>query len=121
MFGNVRRLDAPLLDFLNVRARLGWGGVIRRAATPRAIFPDRLLGAGSREELLERLARERDLLRNALVLGKDEAFSGSAEILAFEKVAPERIRVRVRSDSARVLVLPESSDGGWSAEADGQP
>ena len=120
LFGNVRRLDAPLLDFLNVRARLGGGSVIRHAATPSAVFPDRLLGSRTQGELLERLASVGDLLRNALVLGRDEAFGGSAEILSIEQPAPETIRVRVRTDTARVLVLPQSDDGGWGVVAGGK-
>ena len=118
--GNVRRLDAPLLDFLNVRARLD-GETVRAAATPEGVLPERLLGCRDEADLLDRLRTEKDLLRAALVVGKDEEFGAHAEILSLERPAPERLRVRVRSDAPRVLVLPESDDGGWSAEADGQP
>jgi hypothetical protein len=119
--GNVRRLDAPLLDFLNVRARLSAGGAIRSVATPQAILPERLIGCRDEAALLDRLAREPDLVNAALVIGRDEAFSGRAEILSLERPTPERIRIRVRTDAPRALILPESDDGGWRVEARGGP
>ena len=119
--GNVRRLDAPLLDFLNVRARLSQGDAIRAVTTPPAVLPDRLIGCRDDAALLDRLSRETDLVSAALAVGGDETFSGRAEIVSLERPAPERIRIRVRSDAARALILPESDDGGWSAEAGGRP
>lgn len=118
--GNVQRLDAPLLDFLNVRARLD-GERVRAVATPEASFPDLLIGCKDEAALLQRLTWDSDLVRAALVVGPDETFSGSAEILAFEKPNPQQMWLRVRSDTPRVVVLPETDDGGWSAESDGQP
>lgn len=118
--GNVRRLDAPLLDFLNARARLD-GETVRAAAAPDGILPEQLIGCSDEADLLRRLAAEPEFLRAALVVGANETFRGSAEILGLERPAPERIHLRVRSDAPRVLVLPESDDGGWSAETQGQP
>jgi hypothetical protein len=118
--GNVRRIDAPLLDFANARGRLD-GATVRAVAAPYGVFPERLIGCTSEAELLARLATEPDLLRAALVVGKDEDFRGSAEILARARPFPERILLRLRSDVPRVLVLPESDDGGWIAETQGQP
>jgi hypothetical protein len=118
--GNVRRLDAPLLDFANARGRLD-GATVRAAAATYGVFPERLAGCADETELLRRLEAEPDLVRAALVVGKDEVFRGGAEILARERPFPERIQLRVRSDAPRVLVLPESDDGGWSAETQGQP
>jgi hypothetical protein len=116
----VTRLDAPFLDFLNTRARLPGGGVILAAATPAAVFPDRLVGSGDAAALRERLAAGTDFLRQGFVLGADETFSGSAEVLSLEHPVPGEIRARVRSESPRVLVLPETDDGGWSVRtADG--
>jgi hypothetical protein len=120
--GNVRRIDAPMLDFLNVRARLD-GEAVRRAAAMQSagVLPERLIGCANDEELLRRLAAEPDLVHAGLHLGSDETFSGRAEILSLERPEPERIALRVRSDAPRVLVLPESDDGGWSADSEGQP
>jgi hypothetical protein len=118
--GNVRRIDAPMLDFLNARARLD-GETVRGTAAADGILPERLIGCADREELLRRLATEPDLVHAALVVGPEEIFAGGATVLSLERPLPERIRVRVRSDAPRVLVLPESDDGGWSADAGGQP
>jgi ubiquinone/menaquinone biosynthesis C-methylase UbiE len=109
-----------MLDFLNARARLD-GETVRRAAAPDGILPERLIGCADRDELLRRLATEPDLVHAALVVGPEETFQGKAEILSLERPLPERIQVRVRSDAPRVLVLPESDDGGWSADSGGQP
>lgn len=118
--GNVRRIDAPMLDFLNARARLD-GETVRPAAARDGVFPERLIGCADEAELLRRLATEPDLVSVGLVVGADETFRGAAEILAIERPSPERLAVRVRSDAPRVLILPESDDGGWSAESAGQP
>ncbi len=118
--GNVQRLDAPMLDFLNVRARLN-GDRVRAARTPQGGFPDFLIGCRDQDTLLDRLTWETDLVRAALVVGPDETFGGSAAILALEKPNPQQMWLRVRSDTPRVLVLPETDDGGWSAESNGQP
>ncbi|HEY4228684.1 MAG TPA: YfhO family protein, partial [Thermoanaerobaculia bacterium] len=118
--GNVRRIDAPMLDFLNARARLD-GETVRHAANPDGALPERLIGCADEAELLRRLAAEPDLVHAGLHVGSDEIFPGRAEIVALERPRPELFRVRVRSDAARVLVLPESDDGGWSADSEGQP
>jgi hypothetical protein len=121
--GNVRRIDAPMLDFLNARARLD-GETVRQmaaATAPAAILPERLIGCADEAELLRRLATEPDLVHAGLLVGRDETFQGRAEIVSLERPRPELLRIRVRSDAARVLVLPESDDGGWSADAEGQP
>ena len=113
----VTRLDAPILEFLNTRARIGPGPAISSRLAPVAVFPDRLLGAADAGELLPRLAAETDFLRRAHVVGKEEEFSGSARILAYARPRPEELRVRVRTDSPRVLVIPETTDGGWTARS----
>ncbi|HEY2798582.1 MAG TPA: YfhO family protein [Thermoanaerobaculia bacterium] len=120
--GNVRRMDAPMLDFLNARARLD-GDTVRSSPAPDGVLPEQLIGCADREELLRRLATEPDLVHAALVVGRDEAFGGNnhVEIVSLERPSPERVLVRVRSDAPRVLVLPESDDGGWSADSAGQP
>ena len=114
----VGRLDAPFLDFVNARARLGPGGAIRRVDAPAAVFPERLVGSPDAAALRARLSTETDFLRTAFVIGGDEAFAGSAEVLALERPRPEEIRVRVRCERPRVLVIPETDDGGWSARAE---
>jgi hypothetical protein len=116
----VPRLDAPFLDFLNTRARLYPGAQIRTAGTPAAIFPERLVGSTDADALRARLSAETDFMGRAFVLGEDEAFSGAAEVLALERKTPGEIRVRVRCERPRVLVLPETDDGGWRAQAGGQ-
>jgi hypothetical protein len=118
--GNVVRIGAPMLDFLNTRARLD-GDTVRRAEAPDGILPERLIGCADDAELLRRLGAEPDLVHAALVVGRDETFSGRAEIVSLEQLRPELMRIRVRSDAARVLVLSESDDGGWSVDAEGQP
>src|SRR5262249_33709390 len=116
----VARLDAPFLDFLNTRARLR-PGPIRHVDTPAAVFPGRLVGVRDAATLRARLAAGTDFLPQAFVVNGsgaaagDEAFSGGAEVLAIERLAPAEIRVRVRCNAPRVLVLPESDDGGWTA------
>ncbi len=54
-------------------------------------------------------------------MGPEETFHGTATVLSLERPRPERIQIRVRSEAPRVLVLPESDDGGWSADSGGQP
>jgi hypothetical protein len=115
----VARLDASFLDFLNTRARLH-PGPIRRVDTPAAVFPDRLVGVPDATDpaaLRARLASGTDFLRQAFIIGADEAFSGKSDVLAIQRPSPEEIRVRVRCDGPRVLVLPETDDGGWTARA----
>lgn len=111
----VTKLDAPILEFLNTRARVGPGSAISSRPAPEAVFPARLLGAADPGELLRRLGAETDFVRRAHVVGHDEEFSGSARILAYAKPRPEELRVRVSTDSPRVLVIPETTDGGWTA------
>lgn len=115
----VTRMEAPFLEFLNVRARLGSGTPILTTSAPPAILPDRLLGVRDASELLGRLARETDFLRQAFVLGQDESFSGNASVLSFRRPRAEELRIRVRTDSPRVLIVPETDDGGWRAVANG--
>lgn len=115
----VPRLDAPILDFLDTRARLSPGGSIAVRETPKAVFPERLVGARDPADLYARLARETDFLRNAVAIGADEIFSGAATLISFDKPRPEKLQIRARTDAPRVLVVPESNDGGWSAEGNG--
>lgn len=112
------QLDSPFLDFLNARARTAYGPVVAKP-TAAAILPDRLVGVRDRGELHARLANETDFLNRAFVLGSDETFSGDAALLAFQKPRPEELRIRVHADSPRVVVVPESDDGGWTASAGG--
>jgi hypothetical protein len=118
----VTRLDAPLLDFLNVRARLlpGREGMLRSVSTASVALPEKLVGARDRGELLTLLARETDFARRGLVLGASESFAGSARVLSVEWPRPEKILVRVRATAPRLLAVPETNDGGWIAEADGE-
>ena len=44
------------------------------------------------------------------------SFRGGAQLLSIERHGPEELRVRVRCERPRVLVLPESDDGGWTRE-----
>jgi hypothetical protein len=115
----IARLNAPILDFLDARARLSDGEALETRATPRAVLPQRVVGAAGEAELLEALGRETDFLRRAHRLGASEEFSGAAEILAYERPRPEELRLRVRSESPRLLVVPETTDGGWTAEGNG--
>jgi hypothetical protein len=117
----VVRLDAPILDFLNTRARLSAGGGLAARPAPRAVFPERLVGASSAAELLDGLGRETDFLHRAHRVGSGEEFSGAAQVLAWEKPRPEELRIRVRSESRRLLVVPETTDGGWTAQGNGAP
>jgi len=116
----VGRLDAPFLEFLNTRARLATGSALWRRSTPAATLPERLIGTRDGAELLAGLARETDFTRTAFVIGPDEAFGGSADLLSFEKPRPEELRIGVRADRPRVLVVPETTDGGWTAESAGE-
>ena len=115
----VTKLDAPILEFLNVRARVGPGSAISARPAPEAVLPERLAGAPDVGELVRRLGAETDFLRRAHVVGSDEEFSGSARILAYAKPRPEEIRIRVSAESPRVLVIPETTDGGWTARGNG--
>jgi hypothetical protein len=117
----VSRLDAPILDFLDTRARLYPGGEIRASETPAAVFPERLIGASDPADLRAKLAAATDFLSQAFVLGPDESFSGAAELVQWERPSPQTIRIHVRCDRARVLALPETDDGGWRVSAYGAP
>ena len=115
----VTRIGAPFLNFLNVRARLDAGNVIRTASAPPAVFPEQLIVVRGSGQLSERLARETDFLRSAFTIEQDETFAGEAEVLSFEKLRPEELRIRVRTDAPRLLAVPETTDGGWSADGNG--
>ncbi|MEP6993176.1 MAG: YfhO family protein [Acidobacteriota bacterium] len=117
----VMKPEAPFLDFLDTRARLLPGGRIVSVTTTEGVFPDRILGMSDPAELRARLSTESGFLHSAFLVGAGESFLGNAEILSLEKPTPEEIRVHVRSSAPRVLVLPISDDGGWSAEANAQP
>jgi len=118
----VTRLDAPILDFLNVRARAGTGIAAppaRRASA--AALPGTVIGVASFGELLARLPAQPDFVHTALVAGaRDETFEGAAEVVSVARPRPEEIRVRVRTASPRLLVVPETDDGGWTAEVSGK-
>ena len=115
----VTRLDAPILDFLNTRARVGPGSEIAPRPAPEAVFPESLVGAADPGELLRGLSAETDFLRRAHVVGRDESFTGSARLVAYARPRPEELRIRVSTESPRVLVVPETTDGGWTARAGG--
>jgi hypothetical protein len=74
------------------------------------------VGVKDTGELLARLGSGTDFVRQAFVIGQDEVFPGSANAISFAKPRPEELRIRVRCDAARVLVIPETNDGGWTAE-----
>ena len=42
------------------------------------------------------------------------------EVVSVARPRPEEIRVRVRTASPRLLVVPEVDDGGWTGEANGE-
>jgi hypothetical protein len=115
----VTRLEAPFLSFLNVRARFGDGPnpAIVVTRTPEAVLPTQLSG-GALDACLTHTA---DFLAVACVEGADESFSGKARLVSYSRPRPELIRANVEVDSPRVLILPESNDGGWTAEGDGRP
>ncbi len=118
--GRVMRLDAPFLDFLNVRARLGPGTTLAARATPPAVFPEHLVRVPSAALLREKLSGETDFLRNTFAMGSaEERFQGAAEVLSFGSPHPEELRIRVRTVAPRLLAVPETDDGGWRAEANG--
>lgn len=113
----VTRLDAPILEFLNARARLGPGGEIRRSEARAASLPERLAGCRDEAQVLERLAAASDLVSTAYAVGPDESFQGAAEIRSVASPSPEEIRVDLHAEAPRLLVLPVSDDGGWTATA----
>jgi hypothetical protein len=115
----VTRLDAPFLPFLNVRAVLASDGEVRGAAGRPGIFPKLLEGAPDAAALTERLSRETDFTETAFAIGASESFSGDAAVLWVKRVRPDKIRIGVRTTAPRLLVLPETNDGGWTAESQG--
>jgi len=117
----VKRLDAPFLTFLNVRALLASDGEVRGAAGRPAILPERLEGVPDTVALTERLSRETDFTKTAYAIGASESFSGDAAVLWMKRVRPDKIRIGVRTTAPRLLVLPETNDGGWTAESQGTP
>ena len=119
-FAFVARLDAPILDFLNVRARLGPGAEIQRRDTPPAVLPNRLIGCRDDADVLEHLASAPDFLETAYAVGRDETFTGEARVVSVESPRPDEIRVRLEGHADRLLALPVSDDGGWTATAGGR-
>jgi Bacterial membrane protein YfhO len=121
-FQRITRMNGAFLDFLDVRALSTSDGrtVIRRGSAESAFLPDFLVGVPSRKDLLERLATETDFRSRAFFEGTTERFTGAAEVLSEKRIAPETMTLRVRTEHARVLILPESQDGGWTAAADGR-
>jgi hypothetical membrane protein len=115
----VTLLNAPILRALNVRALLPWDGVVRGTPGLAAFFPERLVAERDAAGVLAALAGETDLTRTAYAIAEGGTFSGDAEVLGWKRVRPEKILVRVRATAPRLLVLPETNDGGWSAESDG--
>jgi Bacterial membrane protein YfhO len=115
----VPRTDAPFLAFTNVRAIVE-GAETRRHAAREAAFPQRLVGKPDGPAVLAAMAQEDDFLGTAYAQGRgDETYSGDAEVLEWKRVRPEKLLFRVRATSARLLVIPETNDGGWRAESDG--
>jgi hypothetical protein len=120
-FARVRDIGAPVLSLLNVRAILSADGstVAQRPGAFAAAFPDRLVSCRDSADLLRALSAERDFERTAYALDEGADFSGRAELISFEHPVPERIRMRVRCDTPRLLLVSESNDGGWTAAAAG--
>jgi hypothetical protein len=119
----VANLEAPILAFLDTRAVVGPGAEVRARTgpAPQAILPDELAGSSDSGALLRALAAETDFLRRAHVVGENESFSGPARLVSYVQPRPEEIRVRIEADSPRVLVVPVTTDGGWTARAGGRP
>ena len=111
-----------MLSLLNVRAILSADGstVAPRPESFASAFPDRLVSCRDSADLLRALSAERDFERTAYVLDAGARFSGRAELLSLEHPVPERIRIRVRCDAPRLLLVSESNDGGWLAAAAGR-
>jgi hypothetical protein len=96
------------------------GAETRRRAAREAAFPQRLVGKPDGPPILAAMAQEDDFLRTAYAQGRgDETYSGDADVLEWKRVRPEKLLFRVRATSARLLVIPETNDGGWRAESDG--
>jgi Bacterial membrane protein YfhO len=121
-FARVRDVGAPVLSLLNVRAVLSADGttVVPRPGGFAATFPDRLVSCRDSGEVLRALSAEREFERAAYALGEGATFAGRAEVVSFEHPVPERIRIRVRCDTPRLLLVSESNDGGWTAAAAGR-
>jgi hypothetical protein len=121
-FARVRDIGAPVLSLLNVRAILSADGstVAPRPGGFAAAFPDRLVSCRDPAEVLRALSAEREFERAAYALGEGATFAGRAEVVSFEHPVPERIRIRVRCDTPRLLLVSESNDGGWTAAAAGR-
>ena len=115
----VTRLDAPILPALNLRAVLPWDGQVRGSPGLAAFFPERLVAKRDAAGVLAAMAGETDFPRTAYAVAEGETFSGDAEVLWWKRVRPEKILVRVRTTAPRLLVLPETNDGGWGAESEG--
>jgi hypothetical protein len=114
----VTRLNAPILPALNLRAVLPSNGVVRSSPGLAAFFPERLVAKRDADGVLAAMAGETDFTRTAYAVAEGGTFSGDAEVLWWKRVRPEKILVRVRATAPRLLVLPETNDGGWGAESE---
>jgi hypothetical protein len=118
----VTRLDAPILRALNLRAVLPWDGRVRGSPGLAAFFPERLVAERDPAGVLAAMAAtadDTDFTRTAYAVADGGTFSGDAEVLWWKRVRPEKFLVRVRTTAPRLLVLPETNDGGWGAESEG--
>jgi hypothetical protein len=118
----VTRLEAPFLPALNLRAVLPPDGNVRAVPGLAAYFPERLVGDRDPAGVLAAMTAtgaDFDFTRTAFAVGESATFAGAAEVRWWKRVRPEKILVRVRAASPRLLVIAETNDGGWSAESDG--
>lgn len=121
----VTLLDAPFLRALNLRAVLHGDGNVRGSPGVAAFFPERLVGERDPAGVLAAMAataataNATDFTRTAYAVTDGATFSGDAEVLEWKRVRPEKILLRVRTTAPRLLVLPETNDGGWGAESAG--
>jgi len=97
-------------------------GKLRATSGRGAYFPERLVGERDPAAVLAAMAAtgtDTDFTQTAFAVGESAGFAGAAEVRWWKRVRPEKILVRVRADSPRLLVLAETNDGGWAAEAEG--
>ena len=115
----VTLLNAPILPALNLRAVLPGDGAVRASPGLAAFFPERLVAERDAAGVLAAMAGETDFTRTAYAVAEEATFSGDAVVLGWKRVRPEKVLVRVRTTAPRLLVLPETNDGGWEAESEG--